>query len=102
MAAKPVFEAWVKGDPEKEVLGDCEPLHTSLKGAVTDEYDLSIAHKVSQIMRNTLPFGVKQRMRFTDTECGAGPFCHRALLTLEEKKVPYEAHYINLANKPEW
>jgi len=33
---------------------------------------------------------------------GAGPFCHRALLTLEEKKVPYERRYIDFAHKPDW
>lgn len=33
---------------------------------------------------------------------GAGPFCHRALLTLEEKHVPYTQHYIDLKDKPDW
>ena len=49
MAAKPVFEAWVKGDPKKEVLGDCEPLHTTLKSAITDKDILSIPHGEFQI-----------------------------------------------------
>ena len=31
-----------------------------------------------------------------------GPFCHRALLTLEEKQVPSEMTFIDFANKPEW
>lgn len=30
------------------------------------------------------------------------PFCHRALLTLEEKKVPYTMTMIDFNNKPEW
>eukprot|EP00208_Stichococcus_sp_RCC1054_P001025 CAMPEP_0206142998 /NCGR_PEP_ID=MMETSP1473-20131121/18990_1 /ASSEMBLY_ACC=CAM_ASM_001109 /TAXON_ID=1461547 /ORGANISM="Stichococcus sp, Strain RCC1054" /LENGTH=220 /DNA_ID=CAMNT_0053538221 /DNA_START=222 /DNA_END=884 /DNA_ORIENTATION=- len=33
---------------------------------------------------------------------GDCPFCHRALLTLEEKKVPYTKDYIDLKAKPEW
>lgn len=32
----------------------------------------------------------------------AGPFCHRALLTLEEKNASYEKHYVDFANKPDW
>jgi glutathione S-transferase len=56
-AAKPDYEAWVKGykDPAKQQLvrGDC-------------------------------------------------PFSHRALLTLEEKHVPYTQHYIDLKDKPDW
>lgn len=32
----------------------------------------------------------------------AGPFCHRVLLTLNEKNVPYEAKYIDLSNRPQW
>nr|BAP47518.1 dehydroascorbate reductase [Gentiana triflora] len=33
---------------------------------------------------------------------GDCPFCHRVLLTLEEKKVPYKTHLINTDNKPQW
>lgn len=32
----------------------------------------------------------------------SGPFCHRVLLTLEEKKVPCKLHLINLSEKPQW
>ena len=32
----------------------------------------------------------------------AGPFCHRALLTLAEKHVPYKEEYIDFDNKPKW
>lgn len=32
----------------------------------------------------------------------AGPFCHRSLLTLEEKNVPYSTTLIDFANKPQW
>ncbi len=32
----------------------------------------------------------------------AGPFCHRALLTLAEKHVPYKEEYIDFADKPKW
>ncbi|EFN57582.1 hypothetical protein CHLNCDRAFT_143262 [Chlorella variabilis] len=30
------------------------------------------------------------------------PFCHRSLLTLEEKHVPYTKTFIDFANKPQW
>ncbi|KAF6255694.1 dehydroascorbate reductase [Scenedesmus sp. NREL 46B-D3] len=30
------------------------------------------------------------------------PFCHRVLLTLETKHVPYEKEYIDVNNKPSW
>ncbi|PIN04324.1 Intracellular Cl- channel CLIC, contains GST domain [Handroanthus impetiginosus] len=33
---------------------------------------------------------------------GDCPFCQRVLMTLEEKKVPYKLHLINLDDKPKW
>ncbi|VVA91887.1 unnamed protein product [Arabis nemorensis] len=33
---------------------------------------------------------------------GDCPFSHRVLLTLEEKKVPYKIHLINISDKPQW
>ncbi|XP_065872128.1 glutathione S-transferase DHAR2-like [Euphorbia lathyris] len=33
---------------------------------------------------------------------GDCPFAHRVLLTLEEKKIPYKSHLINLTDKPQW
>ncbi|KXZ54613.1 hypothetical protein GPECTOR_4g678 [Gonium pectorale] len=33
---------------------------------------------------------------------GDCPFCHRALLTFEAKKVPYTMEYIDFDNKPAW
>lgn len=33
---------------------------------------------------------------------GAGPFCHRLLLHLEHKQVPYTKEYVDFADKPEW
>ncbi|KAI5069591.1 hypothetical protein GOP47_0015892 [Adiantum capillus-veneris] len=33
---------------------------------------------------------------------GDCPFCHRVLLTLEEKGVPYDLKLVDLANKPDW
>ncbi|XP_072984796.1 probable glutathione S-transferase DHAR1, cytosolic [Typha latifolia] len=33
---------------------------------------------------------------------GDCPFCQRVLLTLEEKKIPYELKLIDLSNKPDW
>ncbi|KAL5066724.1 hypothetical protein RYX36_017611 [Vicia faba] len=36
------------------------------------------------------------------TILGDCPFSQRALLTLEEKKVPYTIHLIDVSNKPQW
>lgn len=33
---------------------------------------------------------------------GDCPFCHRVLLTMEEKKLDYERNYIDFAKKPDW
>lgn len=33
---------------------------------------------------------------------GDCPFCHRVLITLEQKNVQYEKQYIDFANKPSW
>ncbi|KAH7300092.1 hypothetical protein KP509_24G044800 [Ceratopteris richardii] len=33
---------------------------------------------------------------------GDRPFCHRVLLTLEEKNIPYKLTLVDLSNKPEW
>ncbi|KAF8396694.1 hypothetical protein HHK36_018321 [Tetracentron sinense] len=33
---------------------------------------------------------------------GDCPFSQRALLTLEEKKIPYQMHLINVGDKPQW
>lgn len=33
---------------------------------------------------------------------GDCPFCQRVVLTLEEKKVPYQVHLIDVSNKPKW
>ncbi|KAJ0979424.1 hypothetical protein J5N97_014898 [Dioscorea zingiberensis] len=38
----------------------------------------------------------------TDDVVGDCPFCQRVLLTLEEKKIPYELKLINLDKKPDW
>lgn len=36
------------------------------------------------------------------TLLGDCPFSHRVLLTLEEKKIPYDAKLVDTANKPDW
>ncbi|KAL7228819.1 hypothetical protein ACSBR2_007495 [Camellia fascicularis] len=33
---------------------------------------------------------------------GDCPFTQRVLLTLEEKKIPYKIHLINISDKPQW
>jgi glutathione S-transferase len=39
-----------------------------------------------------------------DRLCGmrAGPFSHRALLTMAEKDAPYKEEFIDFDNKPKW
>jgi glutaredoxin len=34
--------------------------------------------------------------------CTQCPFCHRVLLTLEAKSIPYKTGLIDFAKKPEW
>ncbi|KAE9598802.1 hypothetical protein Lal_00022606 [Lupinus albus] len=38
----------------------------------------------------------------TPNKLGDCPFCQRVLLTLEEKNLPYDPKFVDLANKPEW
>ncbi|KAK9865485.1 hypothetical protein WJX84_000058 [Apatococcus fuscideae] len=38
----------------------------------------------------------------TNKVLGDCPFCHRVLLTLEEKELPYRKEYVDFAAKPEW
>lgn len=35
-------------------------------------------------------------------KCVPGPFSQRVLLTLEEKKLPYKIHLVNVSDKPQW
>lgn len=73
MAVQLGYEAWVKGDPKTKTLGDCK-----------------------QLVFVTL-FRWDSVFLFR-----AGPFCHRALLTLEEKHAKYTQDYVDFAEKPEW
>lgn len=52
-------------------------------------------------MKMVLEVAVKAATGAPDV-LGDCPFCHRVLLTLEEKKVPYKWHLINLSEKPSW
>jgi len=77
--ATPKYDIAVKGDPHNKVLGDCK--------SQSDQFQMPIALPLSH------------------TPCFfpiTGPFCHRVLLTLEEKKVPYTMTFIDFADKPEW
>lgn len=47
----------------------------------------------------TLSEGVQESPHGT---LGACPFSFRVLLTLEEKMLPYKAHFVDSSNKPEW
>ena len=76
MAVQLGYEAWVKGDPKTKTLGDCK----------FDRVVKLPKSKPCRLTKNVL----------------AGPFCHRALLTLEEKQVKYTRDYVDFANKPKW
>eukprot|EP00877_Chromochloris_zofingiensis_P010978 jgi/Chrzof1/6133/Cz17g12030.t1 len=39
---------------------------------------------------------------FTAAYRAPSPFCHRVLLTLESKGIPYSKEYIDFADKPQW
>jgi glutaredoxin len=39
---------------------------------------------------------------FAAAVCVQCPFCHRVLLTLEAKSIPYKTGLIDFAKKPEW
>lgn len=41
-------------------------------------------------------------VKASDGKLGDCPFCHRALLALEEKNVPYTTTLIDFDNKPQW
>lgn len=91
MAGQPLFDIAVKGIPETSTLGDCElklparPPCTSASGGL-------LAPPVAAAPRPpALPFSAP-----------AGPFCHRALLVLEEKHVAYSKTYVDFAAKPQW
>ena len=49
-----------------------------------------------------LPFPFALLLSYSSVWLLSGPFCQRVLLTLEEKKVPYTTHLIDLSNKPQW
>ena len=88
MAAQPVFDIAVKGNPDAGILADCEvparpltlPRHPAAP-ACSEQCSLTLS------LPSSLP---------------AGPFCHRALLGLEEKHIPYSKTYIDFNNKPQW
>lgn len=79
----PKYDIAVKGDPRNKVLGDCK--------SQFDQFQTSIALLLSHTLPPSFPIPPT-----------TGPFCHRVLLTLEEKKVPYTMTFIDFADKPEW
>jgi glutathione S-transferase len=83
MAAEPIFDIAVKGFPETGVLGDCERACRARSPA---------AAAVPPVALTRPPHVARP----------AGPFCHRALLVLEEKHVPYCKTLIDFAAKPQW
>ncbi|PKA51918.1 Glutathione S-transferase DHAR2 [Apostasia shenzhenica] len=74
----------VAGAPD--TLGDCNP---------------SLPLPPSHILADSILISRQDTLFFYDLK-SIGPFCQRVLLTLEEKKIPYEVKLIDLSNKPEW
>jgi hypothetical protein len=110
----PAVEVWVKGVPETNTLLDCAFLlcvvveWMGCPGVRTcgGERLTTRAHAVlcffcffffpSCFPSSSLP------VTHTHTHTHTGPFCHRTLLTLETKAVPYKRDYIDFAAKPAW
>ena len=61
---------------------------------------LYVQHSIF-IDTSIVPFSHTTHQNETKTT-HAGPFCHRALLTLEEKHIPYTKIFVDLDNKPQW
>lgn len=114
---------YVKGDPVSKKLGDCKS-HGLLAYRHCDTiagpfrratfnaswHDLVLICQ-SQCMQCKMkhyrrascrPPSTHVPRHAPDPNARTGPFCHRALLTFEAKKVPYDLEYIDFANKPAW
>lgn len=84
-----VVEVLVKaahGAPDK--LGDCI-LSSLLLYIISLIIDQFFASHIFLIMNLFVKYGL-------------GPFCHKILLMLEEKNVPYQVKLVNLSDKPDW
>lgn len=118
MAADKVV-AYVKGDPKTSTLGDCE--HAALAVAVAGRWLGGLNACAAQQAATSpvppyafrcpacihsshrfQPLHTTPYTRTTTTNISPGPFCHRVLLTLETKRVPYDASYVDFAAKPDW
>lgn len=54
-------------------------------------------------MATAAPLTVYVKADLNDaTKLGDCPFCHRVLLTLQQKNIPYKQELIDFYNKPEW
>eukprot|EP00899_Mesostigma_viride_P016408 jgi/Mesvir1/24769/Mv22024-RA.1 len=74
---------------------------------------LSAAQKANSLPARTSP-SISRRVSIMGIEAfvkgapgdpstrGDCPFSHRVLLTLHEKKIPFEEKYVDLTNKPQW
>ena len=86
MAAAPKYDIAVKA--VDGVLADCEWLRVVLQRRRRQAAGASAADPCLCCCRAN--------------SAAAGPFCHRALLTLEEKHVPYTSTLIDFNDKPQW
>jgi glutathione S-transferase len=88
----PAFEIAVKGLPKEGILADCEPEGWRAGPG---------AGEANSDGPPPPPARFAHRLRTTPPP-PAGPFSHRALLVLEEKKVPYTRTLIDLEDRPDW
>jgi hypothetical protein len=84
--------AYVKGDPKTNTLLDCElpaglPPHSTPRRPPRGRGRVPLPRAPARPLSAPPP---------------VGPFCHRVLLTLETKGVPYDMSYIDFNDKPKW
>ena len=95
----PVYDIAVKGWPQTNTLGDCEWLdRPAADGGVSWTAGGGRAPLYASGLTRS-PLSYQPTIR---TCARPGPFCHRALLTLEEKAVPYTKTLIDFDAKPQW
>lgn len=97
--AQATYDIWVKGSPEKDELGDCEPsTHFLLcNTAFPIRYTWSCSHiKLDAFLR-------LGRCLITALYLlSAGPFSHRMMMTMEEKGISYNRNLLDEQKMPDW
>lgn len=97
--AAPAFEIAVKGLPKEGILADCEPLE-GCKVSIGRLH--SHQHRPPPLAGAFRSPHASSSLQPSNPPPPPGPFSHRALLVLEEKKVPYARTLIDLEDRPDW